>query len=200
MPDRAHRSAAPVTIAILAAGASTRLGMPKQLARFGTTTLLGRAVASASETSAASISVVVGAKADAVRREVAQRSVRVVPNEEWKTGLSSSVRAAVGALEPSVQGILFMACDQPLVTGALLQDIIDRFLASRTSIVACAYAGTIGIPALFPRAHFPALKSLKGDAGAKSLLLDPSRHVIRVPFPQACFDIDSIGDLRSAQP
>ena len=173
---------------ILAAGASRRLGSPKQLARFGGETLLRRAVAAAG--ACAPVLVVIGCRAADMAAELAGLPVELVVNPDWEEGMASSIRAGVQALPPGAEGALFLVCDQPAVDA----ELVARLLKAWQGLpVACTYGGVRGIPALLPASAFPALMALRGDRGAKGLLQGP--EVVEVPFPQGLWDVDEPGDL-----
>jgi molybdenum cofactor cytidylyltransferase len=173
---------------ILAAGASRRLGRPKQLVRFGAETLLARAVAAASACDP--VIVVTGCQAEAVARELSRLPVHRVFNPGWEEGMASSIRAGVRALPPGAEGALFLVCDQPAVDRLMVERLLEAW---RGVPVASVYAGVRGIPAILPAAAFPALLALRGDRGAKALLAGPD--VVEVPFPEGAWDIDEPGDL-----
>jgi molybdenum cofactor cytidylyltransferase len=86
-----------------------------------------------------------------------------------------------------------MPCDQPAITPDLLLQLASAY-AGGHSIVASAYANTLGTPALFARNHFPDLLSLTGDRGAKRLL---SPNVFSIPFPAGRHDLDTPADYHS---
>ena len=187
---------ASVAVVVLAAGASRRLGAPKQLVRCGGQTLLTRAVEVAQAAGCGPVFVVLGAGADFLRAEVALPDARVVVNLAWSEGIGSSVRAGVAAVEadaPDAGAILFTVCDQPLVTAGLLAELAAAHYAGR-DLVAAAYAGTVGVPALFARRYFAELRELPGDAGAKRVLAGHASEVFAVPFPGGEADIDTPTD------
>ena len=186
----------PIPVAILAAGESRRLGAAKQLVRFRGRTLLAHAVATARAAGCGPVLVVLGARADALRDEVADLGVRVVENPAWATGMGSSVRAAVAAIEaeiPAADAILFAVCDQPLVTADLLIAIAQAHRAGH-DLVAAAYGASIGVPALFARPYFAELRDLPGDAGARKVLARHEAAVHAIPFPGGIVDVDTPAD------
>ena len=202
-----------VAFVVLAAGGSSRLGRPKQLLPFRGRTLLRRAVEVAAEAASAAaaddggddpavgtaargrVVVVLGADAERMRAELQGLPVEVAVNADWASGLSSSVRAGLDAAGDA-GGVLFVAADQPFVTADLLGRIAAAFRAG-APIVACAYAGTLGVPALFDSTLFGELASLEGDAGAKRVI-ERHRDVVRVvAFEQGAADVDSPGDIDS---
>jgi molybdenum cofactor cytidylyltransferase len=146
------------------------------------------------------IVVVTGADAQKVEKEFSDLSVNVIRNDEWKEGISSSIRIGLSGLlniEPSVDGVIFIVCDQPFVSASLLKDIIDKKNKNKHLIVASAYGDTLGTPALFDRDLFPALLELKGDSGAKKIILDNPETVLEVEFPKGDMDVDTIEDYKS---
>lgn len=174
---------------VLAAGASTRLGEPKQLVRMGGETLLDRAVRVAGEAGLEPIVVVLGAGARAVAEGCDLRRCWVVVNAGWAEGMGSSVRvgAELAASFREVGGAVLMTCDMPGVTAAHLRAL----MAAPEEVVASRYGGRTGVPAYFPRAAFPELLELKGDAGARALLLG----VAAVELEGGEMDVDTAADV-----
>jgi molybdenum cofactor cytidylyltransferase len=180
-------------IVILAAGASTRLGRPKQLLPWQGKTLLQHAVETALTITTQPV-VVTGCNADQLVAGVNQSQVHVVFNPEWEQGIASSIRCGLQALlnrTPPPDQVIFMVCDQPFVSPGLLLDLINERQKSHKSIIASSYAGTLGIPALFDKTHFSQLLDLQGDTGAKKVIQQYSEEVGSVEFKNGEFDIDT---------
>ena len=185
-----------VAAIVLAAGASRRLGQPKQLLMLDGETLLARSVRLAREAGAAPVLVVVGAQAALIGAGTPVDRATVVLNDEWEQGIASSIHAGVKGLDASARGVLILACDQPRLSAVHVRGLIETFAAqSQATIVASAYAGVRGIPAVFPREAFPDLLALRGDKGARSLLMRPPCPLITLPFEGGEVDIDLPGDL-----
>lgn len=181
-------------IVILAAGNSSRLGRPKQLLPWHGKNLLQHAVETALEITTQPV-VVTGAHADQLVAAVDANQVQVVYNPEWQQGIASSIRCGLLALlnrTPAPEQVIFMVCDQPFVTSELLLDLINEQQKSGKTIVASAYAGTLGIPALFEKTMFPQLLDLQGDHGAKKLMQQHPDQTAAVSFPQGNIDIDTV--------
>ena len=87
-----------------------------------------------------------------------------------------------------------MACDQPYVTSELLRQLIVQQQQTQKPMAASAYAGTVGVPALFVRLCFEELLSLGDKQGAKSLLTARPDETARVDFPEGVIDIDTPDD------
>jgi len=188
-----------VAAIILAAGASRRLGQPKQLLRYGGETLLEHAIRLASEAGAAPVITVLGAHHETIRASVAFQGAAIVVNDKWKQGIASSIHAGIAELDAAAQlasGVMILSCDQPRLTVAHLRALLETFIAqTRPTIVASAYAGVHGIPAVFPRSVFPELLALRGDKGARVLLARPSCPLLALPFDGGEVDIDQPDDL-----
>ena len=190
---------AAVAAIVLAAGASRRLGQPKQLLVHGGETLLERAIRLSAEAGAAPVFPVLGANLEIIRASIVLDPATLVINDQWQQGISTSVHAGLGALDAAAShaaGVLILGCDQPRLTADHLRALITKFAAqAQPSIVASAYAGVLGIPAVFPRAAFSHLYALRGDKGARALLLHPPCPLIALPFVGGDVDIDEPEDL-----
>ena len=178
-----------VAAVVLAAGASSRLGSPKQLVRLGEENLLERAIRVAREAGCEPVVVVLGASAEAIRSHCSLGEAQVVVNEGWASGMGGSIGVGVGALQ-DVDGCVVMTCDMPAVTAAHL-----RLLMIKGEVTASSYAGRKGIPAFFPTAMFGELMELRGDVGARGLLVGARC----VELAGGELDVDTVGDLERAK-
>ena len=186
-----------VAAVVLAAGGSTRFGKPKQFALFQGETFIKRIVRAAIESGCAPVVVVAAEDSVQITSELTQFTVTIAMNPDWQRGLGSSigvgVRHAIN-LAPDVDAVILLACDQPFVTAVVLAQLIQLRLTSGKPIIASAYAETIGIPALFDRSCFPDLLRLKGDSGAKGIILTRPHDVASFDFPAGHIDIDTAAD------
>jgi len=188
-----------VATVVLAAGGSRRMGSSKQLLQIDGITLVRRAAETALASRSEGVYVVGGAEAEAVRRELSGLPLQVVENRHWEKGLSGSIRAGIEAVRnasPEFDAVILAPVDQPAIHSALLDRLIEVFEGGEREIVACAYAGTLGAPALFSRRHFAELIRLSGDRGAKSVLEVRTAEVAQVPFPEGATDLDTPGDYQ----
>jgi molybdenum cofactor cytidylyltransferase len=182
---------------VLGAGASQRLGPPKQLLPFRGTTMLGWVVDQAKRaTGLDEIVVVLGRAADQVRERVDFGGARVVENPVFTEGCASSYRAGLAALNPESQAIMIILGDNP----GIAPEIIDHFAAEWRSeeapIALCSYDGRKGHPMIFARSMFDQLEGLHGDKAAWKLVDANSELVQEVhfdlPFPD---DINTPADI-----
>jgi CTP:molybdopterin cytidylyltransferase MocA len=171
---------------VLAAGASTRLGSPKQLVRLDGESLLERAVRVAREAGCLPVVVVLGSSSSLIQEQCSLGDARVVVNESWASGMGSSIGIGVQALR-GVDGCVVMTCDMPAVTAGHLR----LLMASDGEATASSYAGRRGVPAYFPAGLFGELMELRGDAGARELL----RSARAVALGGGGLDVDTVEDL-----
>ena len=181
---------------LLAAGASTRMGQPKQLLPYHGRTLLRHAAETAVASGCTPLVLVTGALHDALLAEVAGLPIQPVHNPDWETGLASSIRAGLRALaeiDPAAPptAVLLMLSDQPLLTPALLRQLVARQQHTQAPVVAAAYGDTLGVPAIFAQTMLPALLRLQGSQGAGRLIASLGKAVGRVPFPAGLLDVDT---------
>jgi len=186
-------------IIILAAGSSSRMGQPKQQLVYQDKTLLQRAIEAAKGVQAHALLVVLGANNQTILDDVDSKHLDVVINPEWEQGMSSSIKSGITALQtlyPKIDDVLMMLCDQPFVNTELLVKLIDAKPPTDDAIVACKYKDTIGVPVLFGKNWFADLQDLKGEDGAKKLLLTHQDKVVTVPFDKGSIDIDTPDDYQ----
>ncbi|MEM7316589.1 MAG: nucleotidyltransferase family protein [Planctomycetota bacterium] len=187
---------------VLAAGASRRLGQPKQLLKYRGRTLIQCAVERAMVAGCERILVVTGAHADDVTRAAANvKGCQVVHNDDWKSGMGTSLAVgakAAAALSPLPLTILLQVCDQPLIPASHLAALVHHCCAAE-EIAATGYPNeTVGVPAALPFSYCTRLRELTGSQGAKLLLNDSAnRESLQViPCSAALHDIDTADDLR----
>ncbi|WP_306591979.1 nucleotidyltransferase family protein [Geothrix sp. 21YS21S-4] len=174
---------------ILAAGAGRRMGGPKALLVIEGESLLRRAARAALAAGCGPVVAVVGAWDPGLQG----LAVHAVPNPDAAEGMASSIRVGMAALPAGTEAVLILAVDQPAVDADLLRRLLALAAADPSRPAACAYAGTLGVPAVLPRRLFPELMGLQGDRGAKGILL--REGAASLPFPGGEADLDTPGDL-----
>lgn len=178
---------------VLAAGASKRLGRPKQLVEVDGEPLLRHVVRSVLATAPCECIVVLddAARFDASLGGLGLRIVRI---PDAATGMAASLRAGVAALDARCAGALVAVTDQPALDADHLDALCTAWRAAPGLAIASAYAGVIGVPALLPRGWFGAVATLSGDIGARALLRSRS-DVVAIEAPELARDIDTPRDL-----
>ncbi len=180
---------------VLAAGASTRFGSPKQLVRIAGRPLLHAAVTRASEICGNALVVVLGSGAAELAPLLKHSAGAIVVNQNWREGLASSIRAGVAKLPGTCAGALLVQTDQPAVSVEDLKRLAGTWRRQPLHIAAALYDGAPGLPAIFPRTLFQELARLRGDAGVRALLRRHSERLVRVAMPSGAIDIDTPEDL-----
>ena len=185
-------------VVILAAGGSTKLGRPKQLVQFKGKSLLRRSVESAMKCELQCVIAVLGSRSDEISGELEGLSVETVRNEDWNSGISTSIKTGLSKLlelHPGINAVIIMLSDQPFVDETTVRGLFKMYCESGMPIVASEYNGVLGVPALFDRAMFDKLMALEGDEGARVIIRKySSDKVASVPAPEAEFDVDTPDD------
>jgi molybdenum cofactor cytidylyltransferase len=189
-PETSH-----IHVVVLAAGASTRFGSTKQLVRVNGRPLMHTVVSRAVELAGHSVTVVLGAHAGELAPLLKHSPASISVNREWAEGIASSIRDGITHTPTTADGVLLMLADQAAVTTEDLRRLAGAWRRNPTAIVTAQNAGTLGVPAIFPRWCFRELNELRGDRGAQSLLQRHIDRVVRLAMPSAELDIDRPEDL-----
>lgn len=188
-----------IAAVILAAGASRRLGYPKQLIQLGGESLLRRTARLAVEARCTPVFVVLGFEAERICPELDGLPVYKLLNPDWTEGMGSSLRCGVEAAQVAgSDGVLLLVCDQPRLSGEHLRALLTRY--ARGAIAASAYDGQLGVPAVFAAGYYPELLELQGDRGARQVIENHTDVVQSVAWPEGAVDIDSAEHLREITP
>jgi CTP:molybdopterin cytidylyltransferase MocA len=184
--------------AILAAGASRRLGLPKQLLRLPNgLSLLQHSVQQALDAHVTACAVVTGRNAVVVADHLSGLPVSCIPSENAEEGVAASVRAAAAwAQRQRADALLLCVCDQPRLTSQHLAALLAASQRHRQP-AASFYADKPAVPAVFTRPYFAQLRQLHGDQGAGALLAQ-AQHVELVVWPEGELDIDTVADWTKA--
>ena len=197
MVEAAARHRPRIACILLAAGGSSRLGLPKQLARRRMRPLILTALAAAREAlDGAEVVVVLGAGALRLRALLRRHEpgARIALNPHWHAGLAGSLKIGLDAAPLGTAAILVLLVDQPNVGGAALRRLLAAWRRRPSQPAAAYYSGHAGVPAILPRRCWRALRELDGDAGARMLLRSAATPTL-VVIPEAAFDVDTPDDL-----
>jgi molybdenum cofactor cytidylyltransferase len=185
-----------ITGLVLAAGGSKRLGAPKQLLPYGSSTLLGHVLDTARACDFDQLICVIGGSADEIRACVDLAGAEIVENRHFGEGCSSSIAAALTAVDPRADVVVLLLGDQPGVSAQTVTTLLAG--SGNAALAACAYEDGRGHPLAFARATFPDLRALHGDKGVWKLLDRRADQVVDVPvmgrIPQ---DVDTDEDYRA---
>jgi len=183
-----------VPLVVLAAGGGTRMeGRIKQLLPWRGKPLIQNSLDLALKSSAQQIIVVLGAHAEEIRLAIHDSPAQVVVNPDWASGHASSIRTGLRAVSPLVDAVLFVNADQPLLTPAVFERILQRYHETDAPIVAPFYAGLRGTPVVFRRTLFDELMNLTGEQGGRHVVNAHGDALARVDFEEArySFDVDT---------
>jgi molybdenum cofactor cytidylyltransferase len=181
---------------VLGAGGSSRLGRPKQLLAYGDGTLLGHVVGVARECAFDQLIVAIGGSARDVREHVDLAGAQVVVNDGYGSGCSSSIAAALDAIDPRCGVLVLMLGDQPGVGAATVSALLEQ--RGDADLAVCRYDDGRGHPIASSRAMFGALANLHGDKGVWRLLDEGGDDVVEVPIAGAIpLDVDTEDDYRA---
>ena len=182
-------------VLVLAAGASSRLGQPKQLVRLGGRPALHRVVSAATGLAGHQVTVIVGAHASELSRLLAHSPASVIVNRHWEEGMASSIRCGMAAIPAGTEAVLILLGDQVAVTTDDLKRLAGAWREQDGTIAAASYDQHCGVPAIFPRICFGELSELRGDQGARRVIDRNDFRLVRVPMPNASVDLDTPEDL-----
>lgn len=184
-------------ILFLAAGGSSRMGTQKLLLQWGTSTVVGQALAAARAAGPAQIILVTGCDADRVeeacRAADHDRSVQIIFNPDWASGMLSSIRAGMGALDPTLDGFFVALGDMPLIPPDVYRDLAAAFREGPDRYVLPTFEGKRGHPVLFPMSVAGQVDGPPADTGLRGLLQRSPERVLAVPVttPGVCLDLDT---------
>jgi molybdenum cofactor cytidylyltransferase len=190
-----------VAIIILAAGASTRMGQPKQLLDINGKSLIRHITEVVLNTSCFPITVVLGANRHLIIGELDNIPITVIDNPKWEDGMSGSIKMGlIGAYmtTKAIEAAIFLTADMPYITKEVIETMIQK--ASETAdcqVVACQYDSQMGIPVLFKREVFNDLLDLTGEQGAKKVIMKHLDKTQSVDFPAGKYDLDTMVDYQN---
>ena len=194
--DKINISDKKIAGVILAAGSASRMGKTKQLLPFGENTLLGQVVQTAGDSMLHEIIVVLGHNADKIEESIDLSDAQVVRNTEYPKGQSTSLIKGLENVSSICDAAIFLLGDQPLITAAIINKLIDAFETSTAPIVIPYCNGKRGNPVIIARALFHRLKSLSGDTGPRVLFDEFKKSVLKVSVPDEAIltDVDTKDD------
>ena len=189
-----------IVILVLAAGASKRMGTCKLLLKVEHETLITRLINEIETIPNSSTFLITGAYHEDLKKELHGRHVDIQCNQEWQMGMGKSIAVGVQNIleKEDPRYIIVCVADQYFLKASVLQEMIKKQLEHPTSIILSKYAKASGPPSSFPKQYFEELLRLKDDQGAKQIVQKNQSHVQFIDFPNGCYDIDTLEDLRFA--
>ncbi len=188
-----------VTAIILAAGESLRMGRPKQQIEIDGHALLKKTVSAVTGSAVKNTIVVLGHKAEEHVKIIRELPVHTIIHDQWGEGIGSSLKAGLKytiKTFPTTEAILILVCDQPFLSAAYINTLLERYQKVTQHIVASAYSETLGVPALLDKKYFDALFKLGNKQGAKKIILENRNDTLPVEFPGGATDLDTPEDYQ----
>ncbi|MFC1910142.1 molybdenum cofactor cytidylyltransferase, partial [Chloroflexota bacterium] len=185
-----------ISVILLAAGESRRMGKLKQLLPYGKATIMEQAIENLAGSRAGDIIVVLGYRADDIRQHIKHKQIRIVINQHYLQGMSSSIKAGLKAVANDVEYLMLALADQPCIGAETINQLIDKAQNSDKGIFVPVYRGRRGHPVLFSIRYKDEMMGLVGDVGGKQLLKNHAEDVaeIKVDCPGVLQDIDTMYD------
>ena len=187
-----------IAVVILAAGASKRMGTPKQLLNWGEESLISQTIKKALELKTQEIVVVLGANYKLIKSEIQHFPITILNNADWELGLGKSIAVSVNYLlkkTPIIDGVLIKLTDQPFITVEYLNELISNFSTKTHPIVATSYINKkVGVPAVFDKEYFEKLSYLDDDFGARDIIRANDSFIKVLTPPIKNVDLDSKED------
>jgi molybdenum cofactor cytidylyltransferase len=182
--------AGPVLGVVLAAGGSTRMGRPKQLAELDGRPLLAHVAAAVGAAPVDRVVVALGGAAGEVLDRVDLGRAEPLVVEGWAEGMGHVLASTLAQAGDDWAAVVVLLGDQPLVTGRAVARLVEAWRAGAGPVVTAAYGGRPGHPRLFDRQLLPDLLRLTGDTGARDLLAARPERVHRVEVGDLGSDAD----------
>jgi len=165
---------------ILAAGESKRMGKLKPLLRFKDTTFLGQIISVLRLSDVDTITIVLGAGAETIKKSVDLSGTRVVINEHYEKGQLSSLIAAIEQSPQDTEAILVCLVDNPFITKEVVDKIVGKFKETNSPIIVPVFNKRRGHPTLFSRSLFDELLIAPEKEGARYVLYSNEERVLEL--------------------
>ncbi len=171
-----------ISAIVLAAGESKRMGRPKQLLEWQGKPLLQHSLESLINSAADEIILVLGHEADRIREALPALPIKIVINRDYQQGMASSLRQGLLAMDRSSEAFLVLLADQPGIGPELVNTIIRTFRQAdpRRGIVRPMYRGRRGHPVLIGAQYRKEALRLRGDVGARQILMNHPGDVLEI--------------------
>ncbi len=185
---------AKVPIILLAAGASSRMGQPKQLLPWGNQTLIENQIHTLLKTGHP-VHVVLGSNSNLVIPVIEKYDVNIVINTDWESGMGSSISLGISEIiqkYPDANGVLITLLDQPLITTSYIEKMLETYQpGSQQILVSRSASGWTGVPVIFDKCYFKELSELKNQEGAKKIVKRHEENVILLDGGELLEDMDT---------
>lgn len=183
---------------VLAAGESKRMGKPKLLLPFGEKTIIETVIDNLIQSKVEKIIVVLGSDWDKIKEKIKSLPLQIIVNPHFTRGMLSSVQLGFRTLPQNTQAVLVVLGDQPAISSAIINEIIDAFKRTRKGIVLPVYKNNRGHPVLIDMKYRNEVENLSPDIDLRGLVYNHPEDILEVEVgtPSVLRDIDDIEDYR----
>ena len=179
-----------VSVILLAAGESKRMGKPKLLLPFGKSTILEQTIDNLLSSEVGEVIVVVGYRAQEMIKAIADRPVKVAVNPLYPQGMSTSILTGLNLVDSKAQRLMVTLADQPLINNKVFNQLVEESLAADKGITIPIYRGKRGNPIIFSTKYKEELLSLKGDVGGRQIIKQHPDDILEVAIDSESINID----------
>jgi molybdenum cofactor cytidylyltransferase len=188
-----------ISAILLAAGESKRMGRPKLLLPFGSSTILEQSVDNLLNSSVAELILVVGCTAEQLLMKIANRPVKVAINRDYRRGMSASIKAGLDLVSDEAKGIMLALADQPFIDSYIINCLIEAFGIGNKGIVIPVYQGKRGHPVIFASKYKEKLLAVKDDVGGRQIIAEHPEDLFQmgIDSESVILDINTQRDYRA---
>ena len=189
-----------IAVIIVAAGNSNRMGKIKQLLEWEDKTIIEKIIKLSLSLKTKDVFVVLGSNYEKIYDVINKYNITIIKNNSWENGIGSSISTGIKKVMGyynSLDGILIILGDQPLISKKYLEKMIHVFFKKKPDIISSKYKKSFGVPAIFGNSTFQSLTNLNKDFGAKKLMeIHLKSMIILKPDQEILYDIDTEKDYR----
>jgi len=187
-----------IALLILAAGASNRIGQPKQLLTYKNGTFISNIVNAAIKSKVGDLFLVYGAYRNQIESEIRPfaRQMNSFYNDNWERGMGNSLAKGIKELSRNnkYDGVIVLLADQVMVDANCIQRLAELHEKTGKGIIPSYYGQDFGPPTLFSSKYFDEMMKLDGDIGAKPLIRNNISDLAAFYFPPGKIDIDHLDE------
>ena len=180
---------------ILAAGASKRMGRPKQLLPVGEFNLVEMVLQEAIQSVLGTVVLVLGYESDAIKRNIRpslvhHHKLKIIHNSGYKNGMSTSIILSLKIVEKEYDQVMFLLSDMPYLSASIINHLIKGYWESGSDLCALKVKKRRSLPVIVSRKYYPDMHRLRGDIGARDLFVKYANEVSFIEAPEAYHDFD----------
>jgi len=185
-----------ISVILLAAGKSKRMGRPKQLLPFRGSTVLEQTVKNVSESELNELIVVTGYQAERIAQRITDKQIKIAVNREFQRGIGSSIKCGLAQVSERSDAIMIVLGDQPLIEKHAIDPLIQTFSTTDQGILVPIYQGIRGHPVIFDAKYKDELLRLPDEVGGRKLIKEHPEDVLKIEVAteSVIVDIDTRGE------